>query len=189
MTPTPTVSAESIAVALHARRSGARWMARCPAHDDKGPSLSIVERDGVVLVHCFSGCPQTDVLRALRAQGLWPEHPPLSETERRAWGRARAAATAAAVKLDHWRQGQGMRLQDIRLEAAARGNIEDGARELYLLMSAGPAELARMYAAAEPRLRARDEAAGRRWRTLCEKLCAWVVTRTGETLPDARSTP
>jgi len=175
MTSTTSFTAESIAVALHARRSGARWLAKCPAHDDKSPSLAIREIDGVVLVHCFSGCPQRDVIRALRARGLWPDHPPLSDAERRAWGRARAAATAAAAKLDHWRQGRGMRLKDARLEAAARGDIETGARVLYLLASAGPAELARMYSAAEPRLRARDEAAGRRWRFLAETLCGWAV--------------
>jgi len=43
-----------------------RWMARCPAHEDKGPSLSIRETDdGRVLVHCFSGCGATDVVASL----------------------------------------------------------------------------------------------------------------------------
>jgi hypothetical protein len=59
--------------ALHARKSGAGWIARCPAHQDKSPSLSIREQDGRVLVHCFSGCSQADVIDALRHQGLWPE--------------------------------------------------------------------------------------------------------------------
>jgi hypothetical protein len=41
-------------------------MARCPAHEDKGPSLSIRETDdGRVLVHCFSGCGTTDVVASL----------------------------------------------------------------------------------------------------------------------------
>ena len=43
-----------------------RWMARCPAHDDKSPSLSIRETgDGRVLVHCFAGCTATEVLDAV----------------------------------------------------------------------------------------------------------------------------
>ena len=46
-------------------------MARCPVHDDRDPSLSIAERDGKVLVHCFAGCPQEDVIAALRARGSW----------------------------------------------------------------------------------------------------------------------
>jgi hypothetical protein len=66
--------AEAIAQALQARRTGpGRWMARCPAHDDRTPSLSITDRNGTVLVHCFAGCPQTEVIAALRARGLWPE--------------------------------------------------------------------------------------------------------------------
>ena len=46
---------------------------RCPAHDDKDPSLGVVERDGRVLVKCYSGCAQSDVIDALRRDGVWPE--------------------------------------------------------------------------------------------------------------------
>lgn len=43
-----------------------RYMACCPAHDDRSPSLSIKEcDDGRLLVHCFAGCPTGDVLEAL----------------------------------------------------------------------------------------------------------------------------
>ena len=49
------------------RRSGeGRWIAKCPAHDDKSPSLSIREMDdGRVLLHCFAGCDVAAVLSAL----------------------------------------------------------------------------------------------------------------------------
>lgn len=49
------------------RHSGqGRWMARCPAHGDKGPSLSVREMpDGRVLVHCFAGCAVHEVLGAV----------------------------------------------------------------------------------------------------------------------------
>jgi hypothetical protein len=44
-----------------------RWIARCPAHEDHSPSLSIRElEDGRVLLHCFAGCPNGDVLAAMR---------------------------------------------------------------------------------------------------------------------------
>lgn len=48
------------------KRTGpGRWQARCPSHDDKGPSLSVRELDsGVCLVHCFAGCSVADVLGA-----------------------------------------------------------------------------------------------------------------------------
>jgi hypothetical protein len=40
--------------------------ARCPAHDDKSPSLTIgVGADGRALVHCHAGCPADDVVDAL----------------------------------------------------------------------------------------------------------------------------
>jgi hypothetical protein len=43
-----------------------RWIARCPAHPDRTPSLSIRElEDGRVLVHDFCGCLVGDVLAAL----------------------------------------------------------------------------------------------------------------------------
>ena len=49
------------------RRTGVdRWLARCPAHDDKRPSLSVREiEDDRVLVHCWAGCSIADVLGAV----------------------------------------------------------------------------------------------------------------------------
>jgi len=65
------MSADSLARALKARRSGAGWMAKCPAHDDNNPSLSIRDADGKVLLHCHAGCTQGDVIEALKAHGVW----------------------------------------------------------------------------------------------------------------------
>ena len=53
-----------------------RWIARCPAHDDHSPSLSIRElADGRILIHCFPGCDPSDVLAAVGLQmtALFPE--------------------------------------------------------------------------------------------------------------------
>lgn len=42
------------------------WLARCPAHDDKSPSLTIKDAgDGRTLIHCFAGCGAVDVVEAL----------------------------------------------------------------------------------------------------------------------------
>jgi putative DNA primase/helicase len=65
------MTAESIARNLEARRSGTGWMAKCPAHDDKNPSLSIREVDGKVLLHCHAGCAQRAVIETLKASGAW----------------------------------------------------------------------------------------------------------------------
>lgn len=49
-----------------ARRNGSGWSARCPAHDDAVPSLSVSEgHDGRVLLHCHAGCTPEAVLAAL----------------------------------------------------------------------------------------------------------------------------
>lgn len=42
-----------------------RWMARCPAHADNMPSLSIRDTGERVLLHCFAGCPPEAVLKAI----------------------------------------------------------------------------------------------------------------------------
>lgn len=43
-----------------------RWMAKCPAHEDRDPSLSIRElSDGRTLVYCFAGCAPDDILAAV----------------------------------------------------------------------------------------------------------------------------
>ena len=66
--------AETIARALCGRQSGDGWMALCPAHDDRYPSLSIRDTDdGKVLVYCHAGCDQMSVIGELRARGLWGE--------------------------------------------------------------------------------------------------------------------
>ncbi len=48
------------------RQSGPdRWIARCPAHDDRDPSLSVRDAGDRVLVHCHAGCPAGAVVSAL----------------------------------------------------------------------------------------------------------------------------
>jgi len=43
-----------------------RWLAQCPAHEDRSPSLSIRElEDGRVLLHDFGGCGTQAVLDSL----------------------------------------------------------------------------------------------------------------------------
>jgi putative DNA primase/helicase len=51
---------------------GGRWganggMCRCPAHDDRTPSLSVRAGRTRLLLHCFAGCYASAVLRALQA--------------------------------------------------------------------------------------------------------------------------
>ena len=52
-------------------RMATGWMACCPAHDDRTPSLSICDASGKVLVYCHAGCEQRKVIEALKERGLW----------------------------------------------------------------------------------------------------------------------
>ncbi len=43
-----------------------KYLSRCPAHDDRSPSLAIKDGDdGRILIHCFAGCETEDVLSAI----------------------------------------------------------------------------------------------------------------------------
>ena len=66
--------AGTLAKALGGHKAGAGWIARCPAHDDRKPSLSIsYGRDGKVLVKCHAGCDQRNVIGTLRDHRLWAD--------------------------------------------------------------------------------------------------------------------
>lgn len=46
--------------------NGNGWIALCPAHDDRNPSLSIRQGDrGCVLLNCFAGCEFDAIVQAL----------------------------------------------------------------------------------------------------------------------------
>ena len=52
-----------------------RYMACCPAHDDKTPSMTITDTGDKVLVHCFAGCSTAEIIDAMGAKwkDLYPE--------------------------------------------------------------------------------------------------------------------
>ena len=87
------MNADALIARLHGvRPNGAgKWMAKCPAHEDRGPSLSIKElADGTILLHDFGGCSPHDVLGAvgLQVRDLFPdrvEHHRGPARDRRHW--------------------------------------------------------------------------------------------------------
>jgi len=53
------------------RKNKRSWIAQCPAHNDKNPSLYVDEApNGNVLVKCWSGCGAIDVIRSVGEE--WP---------------------------------------------------------------------------------------------------------------------
>lgn len=61
------ITIEGIAGRLdHAKRlSDGRWIARCPAHDDRMPSLSLADVGTKILIRCHAGCETGDILAAI----------------------------------------------------------------------------------------------------------------------------
>ena len=49
----------------HVTGGNGKWMALCPAHKDRSPSLAINETDDRLLLHCFAGCETKYVAAAV----------------------------------------------------------------------------------------------------------------------------
>jgi putative DNA primase/helicase len=65
------MNAAALAHALGGKRSGRQWKAKCPAHNDREPSLIIFDGREQVQVRCLAGCRQEDLISTLAAMGLW----------------------------------------------------------------------------------------------------------------------
>jgi Toprim domain-containing protein len=63
-------SAADVARALGGRKAGRGYVAKCPAHQDSNPSLSLADGEWGLLVKCHAGCDSRDVLAKLRQRGL-----------------------------------------------------------------------------------------------------------------------
>ena len=82
-----------------------RWVAKCPAHKDKSPSLSVSAKDdGAVLIHCHSGCHPDDVIAALGLswRDILPERDKAAYEAALAAGHRHRQRTLADVTLKEW---------------------------------------------------------------------------------------
>ena len=93
----------------HVRRGPRGVTARCPAHDDKSPSLSVgVGNDGRVLLKCHAGCAPEAIVTSigLTLADLFPSDQdtarPTTPVRSKApgWTSLRSAARAAATRLN-----------------------------------------------------------------------------------------
>lgn len=76
------------------RKPGGGFMAQCPAHDDRSPSLSVdVGDDGRVLLKCFAGCTSESILESLQLHSyqLFPGNESASYSGSRVLGSSRTA--------------------------------------------------------------------------------------------------
>lgn len=86
-------------------KSASGHMARCPAHEDRSPSLSIAEGEGgKLLVKCLAGCATEDVTKALglKMADLFPD-----EGKRNGNGRAPGSGKGSIVATYDYRDADG----------------------------------------------------------------------------------
>ncbi|MGY1920052.1 AAA family ATPase [Pseudomonas tolaasii] len=106
------------------KQHGDSFMAVCPAHQDKSPSLSLSRAgDGRALVHCFAGCDPHDVLGAvgLEMRDLFPES--MSQDQRQELRR---------IKLEHERDSERLIIEIAKAEAEAGVLSEESTARLAL---------------------------------------------------------
>ena len=123
----PDAGVEQEARAL-VERLGGTWtmqggLCRCPAHDDRTPSLSVRAGRTRLLLHCFAGCTASDILRALTSMGQLDAagaHEP-ADCVQATTGSARAAA------LRLWQAGRPIAGTPAEHYLAARGLVSDSA--------------------------------------------------------------
>jgi putative DNA primase/helicase len=103
-------------------RLGGTWtarggMCRCPAHDDRTPSLSVRAGRKRLLLHCFAGCEAADILRALESARLIEPAAP----ERHESGRHQPADRSTAAALRIWSEARPIEGTLAAAYLAARG--------------------------------------------------------------------
>lgn len=99
------------------QRQPGQWSARCPAHADKGPSLSVREStDGAVLLYCFAGCGAAAVVAAM-GLGMTDLFPPREKSGREPTRMPRLLTAGQALELLE---------TESRMVAVAAGNVLHG---------------------------------------------------------------
>jgi hypothetical protein len=126
------------------RKAGdGRWMAKCPAHEDRRSSLSIRELpDGRVLLHDFAGCETAAVLGVLglAVADLFPERLTNAAPvrDRAHWHAQRAAFDAIcdeinviAIAAGDLAVGRPLSARDTERLSYATARVREARRVLY----------------------------------------------------------
>jgi putative DNA primase/helicase len=111
--------ARELTLALGGRWHGRYGTARCPAHGDRNPSLTIRDGESAPLLSCKAGCPREDVITALKARGVWcsrdaaaavPWQPPAAKPKAAAtvYWHTRDAPRETQRACDIWRDACGL---------------------------------------------------------------------------------
>lgn len=104
-----------------------KWIACCPVHGDKNPSMSIADKDGRILCHCFAcGANGLEVVQAL---GLSPSvlfEKPLESgyVPKRIQEEAQVDRLVLAGAEEMKRQGKRLTYKDFQRIKLARARLE-----------------------------------------------------------------
>lgn len=126
------------------QRQQGQYSARCPAHADRGPSLSVRESpSGAVLLHCFAGCEVASIVSALglALSDLFPPREPSGREPKRL---ARLLSAGQALELLS---------SEAHLVLVAGGNVAHG-------VALSPSDLARIAQAVRRIAWLREESMG-----------------------------
>ena len=116
-------SAKTLTNALGGQWHGSYGAARCPAHDDRSPSLSIRDGDHDILFTCHAGCDRRDIISALAGMDIWATRERLHPET--------AAGTSQAAGMNR-SQGRGRQLGDeVDRFTAATAAKSEAARDIW----------------------------------------------------------
>ena len=103
------------------RKSGSGWIAQCPAHPDKSPSLSIREGERGVILKCWIGCTVPAIVDALglRQSDLFYGALAAPQQQRASKAVLKACVSESIVVIASSRGGVMPKQDHIRLRTAA----------------------------------------------------------------------
>jgi putative DNA primase/helicase len=110
------MNARELTLALGGRWHGSYNTTRCPAHNDRNPSLTIRDGHTAPLVSCKAGCARDDVIESLKAMGLWskpngervPWQPPVAKAKPVVYWHTKDAPPETQRACDIWRDNCGL---------------------------------------------------------------------------------
>ena len=99
-------------------RGSSKWLSRCPAHQDKSPSLTIAEGDRGLLLKCWAGCTLEEITGSLKVsvKDLFfdtletdsDQRRHAMEQRRQAKAREQAAYHAQGLRMDALREAEAL---------------------------------------------------------------------------------
>lgn len=126
------------------RSTGAdKWLARCPSHEDRSPSLAIKQTaDSKILLHCFAGCAVADITATLglKLSDLMPDSPDRDRTKAKApkfnknelFDRCVFESYILRLSIAQLLLGKPLSMEDLARVEQAESVIDDLAREVRL---------------------------------------------------------